>query len=56
MIEAPMTLQETITLPPDHLAACEAAGVPSAGNAAGNTVDLLDLNGENTAVPPLPAG
>jgi iron transport multicopper oxidase len=56
MIEAPLALQETIALPPDHLAACRAAGVPYAGNAAGNTVDLLDLDGENEAVAPLPAG
>jgi iron transport multicopper oxidase len=56
MIEAPLTLQETISLPPDHLAACNAAGVPYAGNAAGNTVDLLDLDGQNEAVAPLPAG
>ena len=56
MIEAPLTLQETLTLPPDHLAACKAADVPYAGNAAGNTVDLLDLKGENEAVAPLPAG
>jgi len=56
MIEAPLTLQETLTLPPDHLAACRAADVPYAGNAAGNTVDLLDLDGQNEAVAPLPAG
>ena len=54
MIEAPLSLQETLTLPSDHLAACKAANVPYAGNAAGNTVDFLDLSGENKAVAPLP--
>lgn len=56
MIEAPLTLQKTLTLPRDHLDACSAAQVPYTGNAAGNTVDLLDLSGENEALAPLPAG
>ncbi|CAK7209550.1 hypothetical protein SCUCBS95973_000478 [Sporothrix curviconia] len=62
-VEAPVELQQQYapssgisSVPADHLAVCAAAGVPTAGNAAGNTVDFLDLHGE--AVPPaaLPEG
>ncbi|SPQ20545.1 d799b6eb-bd37-4da1-9294-1a8cf6b4c133 [Thermothielavioides terrestris] len=56
IVEAPLDLQKTIALPSDHLAACAAAGVPTAGNAAGNTVNFLDLTGQNAPPPPLPAG
>jgi len=56
MIEAPTSLQETLTIPPDHLAACAVQDVPIAGNAAGNTKDLFDLKGANKSPPPLPAG
>ncbi|KAF2084929.1 multicopper oxidase [Saccharata proteae CBS 121410] len=56
MIEAPLALQESLTIPEDHWAACAAASVPTAGNAAGNTVDLYDLTGENKSPAPLPAG
>lgn len=56
MIEAPLDLQKTLTLPDDHIAACKAGDTPYAGNAAGNTKDLLDLSGQNKAVAPLPAG
>jgi iron transport multicopper oxidase len=56
MIEAPLELQKTLTIPADHYAACEAAGTPHAGNAAGNTVNLLDLTGQNAPPDPLPEG
>lgn len=56
MVEAPLVLQETLVIPEDHYAACEKGGVLDAGNAAGNTVDLLDLTGENEAIKPLPDG
>ncbi|KAK5132386.1 hypothetical protein LTR08_009157 [Meristemomyces frigidus] len=56
MIEAPLELQKTLSIPEDHLAVCRAAGVPVAGNAAGNTIDVLNLKGENKSVAPLPAG
>ncbi|KAI4198922.1 MAG: hypothetical protein LQ350_004987 [Teloschistes chrysophthalmus] len=36
-----------LPIPPSHLSACTQQGVPIAGNAAGNTLDLLDLSGEN---------
>ncbi|KAK0626772.1 multicopper like protein, partial [Immersiella caudata] len=55
-VEAPLDLQKSLKVPDDHYAACRAGGVPTMGNAAGNTVDLLDLNGQNTPPGPLPAG
>ncbi|KAK3117827.1 hypothetical protein LTR53_000376 [Teratosphaeriaceae sp. CCFEE 6253] len=56
MIEAPLELQKTLTIPEDHLAVCRQAGIPVAGNAAGNTLNALDLKGQNKSVAPLPAG
>ena len=58
MVEAPTSLQApgALSLPVDHLAACSSQAIPTAGNAAGNTVDLLDMDGANTSVPPLPDG
>ncbi|KAK8211353.1 hypothetical protein M8818_003320 [Zalaria obscura] len=56
MIEAPLELQKTLTIPQNHFDVCKAAGVPTTGNAAGNTEDLLDLSGENKSPAPLPAG
>ncbi|MCJ1314549.1 hypothetical protein MMC25_008231 [Agyrium rufum] len=56
MIEAPEILQQTTTIPPSHLAACQAQGIPTVGNAAANTDDFFDLRGENMPPPPIPAG
>ncbi|KAK7535199.1 iron transport multicopper oxidase-like protein FET3 [Phyllosticta citribraziliensis] len=62
MIESPLQLQSLLdggkAIPQDHYAACAANDppVPTAGNAAGNTVDLLDLTGQNTSPAPLPSG
>lgn len=56
MVEAPLELQKTLTIPEDHFAACQAGGVPYAGNAAANTEDFLDLKGATEAPKPLPAG
>lgn len=56
MIEAPLELQQTLSIPADHWAACKDSNTPTVGNAAGNTKDYLDLSGENRAVAPLPAG
>lgn len=56
MIEAPTSLQETLTIPPSHFAACAAQDIPIFGNAAGNTKDLFDLKGANEPPPPLPDG
>lgn len=55
IIEAPDVLQG-LEVPKDHLEACRAGGVPTKGNAAGNTKDVLDLTGENRPVGPLPEG
>lgn len=55
-VEAPLELQETIELPEDHLNVCRVGNVPVAGNAAGNTANLLDLAGEPRPPKPLPAG
>ncbi|EMC92270.1 hypothetical protein BAUCODRAFT_126264 [Baudoinia panamericana UAMH 10762] len=56
LIEAPLEMQKTLSIPQNHYDVCRAAGVPVAGNAAGNTVNVLDLEGENEMVHPLPAG
>lgn len=56
--QAPLELQQTLTIPADHYAACAAADppMPTAGNAAANTVNLLDLTGQPSPPAPLPAG
>ncbi|GKZ89252.1 CAZyme family AA1 [Aspergillus niger] len=46
-VEAPLLIQNRLSIPADHKAACEAAGVPWEGNAAGNVEDYLDLKGQN---------
>lgn len=51
-----MELQKTLTIPEGHLDTCRSQGIAVAGNAAGNTVNLLDLKGENRSPAPLPAG
>ncbi|QSZ34526.1 hypothetical protein DSL72_006120 [Monilinia vaccinii-corymbosi] len=56
MIEAPLEIQKSLTIPESHIAACKDHGVPYIGNAAGNTENYLDLKGENVAPKPLPAG
>jgi iron transport multicopper oxidase len=56
LIEAPLEIQKSLTIPKDHLDACAVGNIPTAGNAAGNTKNLLDLNGQPTSPPPLPAG
>jgi iron transport multicopper oxidase len=56
MVEAPTQMQERMQIPQNHYDTCAAAGVPSAGNAAANTVDFTDLKGQNRQVPFLPAG
>ncbi|KAM5356679.1 hypothetical protein ACJ41O_003325 [Fusarium nematophilum] len=55
-VEAPLELQASLKIPQNHLDACKAGNVPAAGNAAGNTEDLLDLSGENVPPPRLPEG
>lgn len=57
-IEAPLQLQDQLSgkIPADHYDACKAQGMAYEGNAAGNTVDLLDTTGMNVSPKPLPAG
>lgn len=56
IIEAPLEIQQRITIPDDHWAACTAGNTLDKGNAAGNTQDLLDLSNQNKQLPWLPAG
>jgi iron transport multicopper oxidase len=56
LISAPLEIQKNMTIPENHYEVCHAAGTPVKGNAAGNTVDLLDLQGQNTMPAPLPSG
>jgi iron transport multicopper oxidase len=55
-IEAPLELQKSLTIPKDHFDVCAKGNVPIAGNAAGNTANLLDLSGENAPPGRLPEG
>ncbi|KAJ4989338.1 multicopper oxidase [Stagonosporopsis vannaccii] len=56
-IEAPLELQKT-TISPEHYELCARNHPPisTVGNAAGNTIDLLDLTGEPAPPDSLPAG
>ena len=56
MIEAPEELQKSLTIPEDHLKVCRDQGIATAGNAAGNSQDFLDLKGERLPPEALPAG
>jgi iron transport multicopper oxidase len=56
IIESPLSLQQSVTIPQNHKDACAAVGVQTAGNAAGNTVDFLDLAGQNEPPHRLPDG
>jgi iron transport multicopper oxidase len=58
IIEDPLALQKQLNgkIPANHLATCKAGNVPTAGNAAGNTADLLDLTGENKSPGTIPEG
>ena len=56
MVEAPKELQQTLKIQEGHLDTCKSQGIAVAGNAAGNTVDLFDLKGENHSPKPLPSG
>ena len=47
-IEAPEKLQNSLSIPRQHLNICEKQGIPTKGNAAGNTKDFTDLTGANT--------
>lgn len=57
-IEAPLQVQQQLSgkIPEDHFDACRAENMGIEGNAAGNTVNLLDTTGMNVSPGPLPAG
>ncbi|PHH66840.1 hypothetical protein CDD81_5972 [Ophiocordyceps australis] len=55
-VEAPLDVQRQLSIPDDHLAVCREANVPTLGNAAANTADLLNLDGQNHPPPRLPDG
>ncbi len=56
MVEAPLEMQKTLSVPEDHWQVCRDSNTPTTGNAAANTKDLLDLTGANVGVGPLPDG
>ncbi|GME74538.1 unnamed protein product [Ambrosiozyma monospora] len=56
MIEDPKGIQEFQTLDDAWYANCDAMGVQSDGNAAGNTENYYDLTGQNVQEKELPAG
>jgi len=56
MVEAPLEIQKTHTIPENHLDACRAGNLPFAGNAAANTNDHFNLKGATRAPNPLPTG
>lgn len=56
MIEAPLELQDSLTIPEDHYQVCHASKTQYAGNAAGHTGNVYDLSGASTMVAPLPNG
>ncbi|GAB7341808.1 hypothetical protein MBLNU457_g0135t2 [Dothideomycetes sp. NU457] len=56
MVEAPLELQQSLTLPANHLQVCKDSKTLTAGNAAGNTINLLDLKGQPSPPGPIPAG
>lgn len=58
LIEDPETMQKTPSqqFTENHKAVCSRVGVNITGNAAGNTVDYMDLLGANVQYKPLPSG
>lgn len=56
LIEAPLELQNSLNIPQNHYDACTKQNIPVAGNAAGNTVDFKNLEGQTVPPGPIPAG
>lgn len=56
MVEAPLDLQKTLTIPQNHLDVCASQNIATTGNAAGNTADFTNLKGENKPPGRLPDG
>lgn len=51
LLEAPDHLQGQLTIPADHLTVCQHDNIPTVGNAAGNSVNWLNLTGQPTVAP-----
>lgn len=51
LIEAPLQIQERVSVAGEQYDVCKAAGIPYKGNAAGNTKNLLNLTGQNMQEP-----
>jgi len=47
LIESPQILQRSLTVDQQALDMCQEQGIPTAGNCAGNTVNVLDTSGCN---------
>lgn len=58
LIEAPDVVQGTPSqqLTENHISVCENVGVMTAGNAAGNVINFLDLTGQNVQQKRIPGG
>ncbi|EXJ83133.1 hypothetical protein A1O1_06752 [Capronia coronata CBS 617.96] len=56
LIEAPLKIQETTHIPQQHYDVCQAGGIAYKGNAAADTQDFTDLDGQNKQVKSLPSG
>lgn len=56
MVEAPIDMQKNLAIPENHYDICRADSIKTTGNAAGNTVDVFNLDGQNKSVAPLPSG
>lgn len=56
VVIAPKQLQKSQQINPAMEAICQKQGVPTAGNAAGNTQDHFNLTGAITVAPPNPRG
>ncbi|KAA8897715.1 hypothetical protein TRICI_006678 [Trichomonascus ciferrii] len=54
-VEAPEELYD-LDIPQQHYDVCKAAGVPTEGNAAANTKDFFNLEGQNKQTKDLPPG
>lgn len=56
MVEAPLELQASQSIPANHLQVCKKGNSPTAGNAAGDTTNLFDLSKQNKAPGYIPDG
>ncbi|KAJ5362052.1 Multicopper oxidase type 2 [Penicillium brevicompactum] len=55
-VEDPLSIQDTFSISQAQKDVCDAAGIAWEGNAAANTVDYLDLKGQNTPPGFIPGG